>query len=177
MPSGHVGKIQRKCVCVNDASVNGWRGPIWILRSQRRIVMSDWMMRLWIRPEWSSLFVLILSPSVSLPLSLTCTHLHPCGLWQDYQTQAGVQLGSLPSHATQHHRGDCKLYFCVPNCSSHRVVSSIFQNSKGQKDRDINLEAGFRWCDPFLLLFFCLDRWLLQCTDFFISFNNFSLFC
>lgn len=117
-----------------------WRGPIWILWSQRCIVMSDWMMRLWIGPEWSSLFVLILFlllshlMSLSLPLSLTHsfhthTHLNPSGLWQDYQTQASVQLAPppsltpLPCHQTPQRRLQivfpCHQLFFTPESVSH----------------------------------------------------------
>lgn len=76
------------------------------------------------------------------PHTLTWTHLHPSELWQDYQTQASVQLDSLLSHASKHHGGDCKFCFHVTVSPGHNL-SRIFKTARHKNPReDIRLEVA-----------------------------------
>lgn len=144
MPGSSVGKTQRKCACVSLCGCE-WCICDWLARSYmntrvtetyRHVRLNDvsvdwtWMELSVCSCSFSVALFLTQCLSLSLSLfpshSLTHTHLQPCGLRQDYQTQACVQLDSLLSHATKHHRGDCKLYFRVTNCSPHYNLSPIF---------------------------------------------------
>lgn len=117
MPGSNVGKTQQNvfmclCVGVNDASVTGLERPytnILVTEIYRHVRLNDvsvdwtWMELSVCSHSLSVALFLTWCLSLSFSLSVTHTHLQPSGLWQDYQTEASVQLDHppLPCHQTQ----------------------------------------------------------------------------
>lgn len=108
MPGSSIDKTQRKCVCVSvcgcEWCICDWPGEALYEYSGHRDVSSCqtewWVCGLDLNGAlclFSFSFCCSVSYLMSLSLSNSLTHIHPSWLWQDYQTQASVQLDPLPS--------------------------------------------------------------------------------